>query len=152
MAEVQQADPATSDAIERSYGFIPLIQAASAELQVLLIQHASDASWGWPKGHADPGEAPLETAVRELREETGLQVIESTIRKQTYSSAYYNPVSGKQKEVVLYVAQVDISSGVRIQVGEIRDYKVVPLAEASQHLTYQKDRATAADLLQAEST
>jgi 8-oxo-dGTP pyrophosphatase MutT (NUDIX family) len=48
--------------------------------RVLLFRHALPAPWsrdGWltPGGGIDPGESPTETAVRELREETGHAVI-----------------------------------------------------------------------------
>lgn len=40
----------------------------------LLIAHATRTPrWDIPKGLADPGEAPLAAALRELREETGLE-------------------------------------------------------------------------------
>lgn len=40
---------------------------------VLLLGHATRSPrWDIPKGRTDPGEAPLDTALRELREETGL--------------------------------------------------------------------------------
>lgn len=32
------------------------------------------AVWGLPKGHLKPGELPLDAALREVREETGLEV------------------------------------------------------------------------------
>ena len=36
----------------------------------LLIQHQA-GHWAFPKGHANPGESPAETARREFAEETG---------------------------------------------------------------------------------
>lgn len=44
---------------------------------VLLIQRRWDpyeGYWALPGGHVDPGESPLETAVRELGEETGIRI------------------------------------------------------------------------------
>lgn len=40
--------------------------------RILLIERADNGKWAVPGGHAESGESPAETAVRELREETGL--------------------------------------------------------------------------------
>ncbi len=41
------------------------------EGMVLVVNQRSN-SWSLPKGHVDPGEDPLESAVREIREESGI--------------------------------------------------------------------------------
>jgi len=41
-------------------------------LRYLVISSSTNEHWVLPKGHIDPGESPEETALRELREETGV--------------------------------------------------------------------------------
>lgn len=44
--------------------------------RILLVQEASGPHqdrWGLPKGHVDQGESPEQAAIRELKEETGLE-------------------------------------------------------------------------------
>lgn len=40
--------------------------------EVLLLGHR-EGSWVFPKGHVDPGESPLEAALREVAEEAGVR-------------------------------------------------------------------------------
>ena len=45
--------------------------------KVLLLRHSSTSSrggghWDFPKGHIDEGESEIQTALRELEEETGI--------------------------------------------------------------------------------
>lgn len=52
-------------------GFI-LARMTPQGLEYLLLRSARHGDWGFPKGHAEPGESELETARRETLEETGL--------------------------------------------------------------------------------
>ena len=55
------------------HGIIPF-SFQKGSWRVLLIKHARDGFWGFPKGHAHLGESSKDTALRELKEETGLEV------------------------------------------------------------------------------
>lgn len=43
--------------------------------QVLLVHHKATGLWMFPGGHVDPDETPGEAALREVREETGLDAV-----------------------------------------------------------------------------
>ena len=45
------------------------------DLQILLCGWRSPSSWTLPKGTPDPGETLEQTALREVREETGLDIV-----------------------------------------------------------------------------
>ncbi len=56
----------------------------NAEGRVLLVsQHGT--SWSLPKGHLEAGETPLEAALREIREETGVTRLELVRPLGSYS-------------------------------------------------------------------
>ena len=47
--------------------------------EVLLQRRSDDGRWGLPGGAMEPGEEPAETLVREVREETALEVVPERI-------------------------------------------------------------------------
>ncbi len=47
--------------------------------RVLLQRRASDGGWSLPAGAIDPGESPAEAIVREVLEETGLNVVPDAV-------------------------------------------------------------------------
>ena len=51
-----------------------LWREVSGQLLVAVIHRARYDDWSFPKGKQDPGECLPETAVREIREETGLKI------------------------------------------------------------------------------
>lgn len=59
---------------DKSVGVMPIFKTGG-EIKVLLVRHAK-GHWGFPKGHPESGESELETAARELAEETSLHKLE----------------------------------------------------------------------------
>ncbi len=51
-----------------------VVQERDGRLQVVLCGHVAPEQWRLPKGTPNPGETLEQTALREVREETGLEV------------------------------------------------------------------------------
>jgi len=71
---------------DQSIGVITFYQFPRS-IKYLLIKHRK-GHWSFPKGHSDRGETKLETALRELKEETGVSKIQllkkSVMLKEVY--------------------------------------------------------------------
>ena len=112
--------------------------------QFLLIQHQA-GHWGFPKGHAEPGEAPLETACREFEEETGIrdyQVSESLPLVEVYRfvKAQKNKTQKTiEKTVTYFVAWVQ-SMQVRPQEKEIQGYLWLPYEAALTQISFEQSQ------------
>lgn len=119
-----------------SYGIIPLVQDGQS-WKVLLILHREGNHWGFPKGRPEPGEQPLQAAVRELKEETGL-IAEEILKQEPFVEKYQ---FRRKSEVVLKTAHyfpARVSGELHMQEEEIRDAKWVDIKEAVQHLTFKE--------------
>lgn len=118
-----------------SYGIIPLIKIDGL-WQVFIIQHHS-GHWSFPKGHKDGQETPLETAKRELLEETGLRVTHLWPQdplKENYH--FYQDNKLIIKEVLYFIAEVEGS--IKLQAKEVMNGMWVPLNKASTTVTFQQ--------------
>jgi len=76
--------------LERSYGIVPIAKGLGGGLDVLLVQQrdkkGKPSHWSFSKGHQEEGESPKETAIRELKEETGLSLEQDLL---SYSALEY---------------------------------------------------------------
>lgn len=125
-------------AFEQSYGIIPLRKQRGIWM-VLLIQHSSSRYWGFPKGHAEEGEAPQIAASRELKEETNLD-IKRFISEKALEEHYQFFFRGQHVNKTVWYFIAEVTGDLQLQSEEVSDSKWVFLSEAADHLTYDTDK------------
>ena len=110
--------------------------------EILLVHRPKYDDWSFPKGKLDPGEHLTTCAVREVAEETGLDIrLGPPLSTQSYQVR--NGVE-REKQVHYWVARVvgdDDVSGYRAN-DEIDQVRWVQVDKARAMLTYEHDRET----------
>ncbi len=120
---------------EKSCGAIIIHKATDSNLKVLLVKNHNGRYWSFPKGHIEKGETEEETAIREIKEETGLDVeIVDSFREVSD----YCPFGRIKKRVVFFMAQT-FSTDVKVQKEEIDSYIWVDLFDVHNKCTYDND-------------
>ena len=127
------ADPMTGK--DEAFGIVPIL-LDNGRLKFLLIQHHA-GHWGFPKGHADPGETALNAACREFLEETGISQFK-VLDGVSFSEQYGFTRDGQHfdKTVIYYPAMVE-SATVSCQAEEIRDYAWLEYEAAIARLSFE---------------
>ena len=128
---------------EFSCGIIP-VERVGDEWHLLLVRlHAGH--WGFPKGHREEGESSLETATRELAEETGLEIVrlfsEEPIVEEYWLRRSFDRV---RKQVVYFVAEV--RGELKIQEEEVREAKWVPIDAVTRYVRFSSIRQLIAEV------
>lgn len=121
---------------EKSCGAI-VYRKYHGNTEILLIKHVNSGHWSFPKGHVEGNETELETAKREIMEETGIDVnLDPTFRE----IVTYSPKKDTQKNVVYFIARAKNTNFVP-QEEEIAEIKWVEIDLAGQILSYENDRS-----------
>ncbi len=100
--------------------------------KVLLIQQTK-GHWGLPKGHVEEGETEEETAIREVKEETNLDV--EIIDGKRYVTEYPTD-KGTIKEVVFFVGK-KVGGEVEKQEEEVSKIEWLEFSDAIEKVTYE---------------
>jgi 8-oxo-dGTP pyrophosphatase MutT (NUDIX family) len=97
-----------------------------------------ELAWGLPKGLIEPEEEPPEAALREVREETGL---EAEIDDDLGSISYFYQWEGEgvRKSVRFYLMHAT-GGDVADHDHEMEEVRWFPLAEATRRATYRSER------------
>ena len=115
---------------------VAVIYSMDQGQRLYLIEHMIGGHYAMCKGHVENDESEEETAIREIREETGLRVRLNTSFRETVS---YSPADGHMKDVVYFIGTCDTRETVN-QIEEVRDICWLPYEEALQKLTFENDR------------
>lgn len=111
--------------------------------KILLVKQ-TQGHWGIPKGHVEENETEHETAIREVKEETNIDVeIEGEGR---YTENYVTD-KGVQKEVVYFIAK-KVGGSVAAQEAEIKEIEWLNPKEALERVTYEDTRSLLKKALQ----
>jgi 8-oxo-dGTP pyrophosphatase MutT (NUDIX family) len=126
-------------------------QPGESGVQIVLAARrtrSGDLVWGLPKGRIDPGEQHPQTAVREVREETGLEaVIEQSLGRIGY---HYVWEGVRISKVVHFYLMRATGGNTEDHDHEMEEVRWFPLAEALEAAAYESERevlARAAELL-----
>ncbi len=102
---------------------------------VLLVKQTK-GHWSFPKGHMEEGESEIQTAVREVKEETNVDAIPDETRR--YVEEYLMD-NGNMKQVIYFVSK-QASSNIKAQESEIAEIAWLPFEKALETITYDNTR------------
>ncbi len=119
---------------EKSCGGI-IFYKTRQNVKILLVKNNNGRYWSFPKGHIEDGETEQETAIREIKEETGLDV---TLVNSFREISEYCPFGKIRKRVVFFLARA-FTDNVKIQEEEIDSYIWVDLQQARKLCSYDND-------------
>ncbi len=123
---------------ETAYGFITFYKDPEGLKVFLIHQYGSggDTLWTFPKGRGEEGESPIETALRELKEETNLELAfydETQFLSTSYSFMRDGEMIEKTSTYFLgFVVHPDFS----IQEAEVKEAGWFSIEEARTQLTF----------------
>ncbi len=106
--------------------------------EVVLAGRVADGSWVFPKGTPDPGETIEETALREVREESGLDV---RIARPLGTMAYWFIASGQRVHKRVHFFLMDAVGGdLARHDEEYDDVRWVSVVDARRMLSFASYR------------
>lgn len=103
-------------------------------LEFLLVRQYG-GHWSFPKGHVEEDESEYETALREIKEETNLEVI---IKPNFRKVNTYSPVLGVMKDVIYFLATPH-KGNLKKQDEEIQEIGFFSYVECLEKITFSND-------------
>ncbi|CAA9460708.1 MAG: hypothetical protein AVDCRST_MAG38-17 [uncultured Solirubrobacteraceae bacterium] len=144
MAAEHPAGGASRAPLGRETSFGGVVVRPSADgggFELLTIVPRGTRVTGLPKGGADPGETPQQTAAREVREETGTTV---EVDERLGEVSYWYRRNGRRihKTVHFFLCRY-VTGDTADHDHEVDDARWIPLRDADRLLTYPAERRLA---------
>lgn len=117
--------------LEKSCGAI-IFENHSKDSKILIIQQIQ-GHWCFPKGHVESNETEEQTALREVKEETGLLVILDTTKQYHLR---YSVKKNTEKDTIYFVGYLK-GGKEKIQKDELLDIRWVKPIEAMGCITHE---------------
>ncbi len=106
---------------------------------LFLLENMTHGHISMPKGHVEAGESEADTALREVKEETNLDVNLDTRFRHIIS---YSPCDGHRKDVVYFIAEAKNDNAMKPQECEVSGLSWKRFQEAKELLTYDLEKQT----------
>ncbi len=106
-------------------------------VELLLLRHRAGGHWSFPKGHVEPGENEIQTALREVREETGLDI---SLLDGFRETVEYYPKPNVKKLVVYFLGASDPNQETHRQEKEISEIIWTSVDNAQNMVTFKNDK------------
>lgn len=123
---------------EKSTGFLIFRKDDEKDKKEYLLLNYPAGHWDYPKGHVEVNETEIETAYRELEEETGIKKEDVEVYEDFRETIDYIYKKGRDishKEVVYFLGETE-DKGVDLSI-EHKGYTWLPYKEALMKLTFK---------------
>lgn len=120
---------------EKSCGAL-VYRRTKGQIELLLLKNRYGGHWSFPKGHVEGSETERQTALREVKEETGLDIL---LQSGFRHMVEYYPEPNIRKRVVYFLGEAQ-SSTVKMQEEEISRIIWTEIHKAYHMVSFKNDK------------
>lgn len=121
--------------LEKSCGAL-VYRRNREQIELLLIKNRYGGHWSFPKGHVEGRETEVQTALREVKEETGLDI---SLQSGFRHAVEYFPRPNVTKQVVYFLGEAT-SNDLHMQEEEISRIIWMDIHKAYHMVTFKNDK------------
>lgn len=119
-------------------GVVTYIQ--NGQIFVALLKDKDD-NWVLPKGHFKEGETFVETAIREVLEETQIKLKKENLIDKIGEFNYFSDTENSDKNIKVYLFKIDeLQKIIPLEKENFTEGKWLSLKEAINKVTYQEQK------------